>query len=207
MPNPLHPPSERAIIAERRHRVAALYLQGRTQWEIARTVQRSQGTICTDLKAIEAEWLRSAVMDVNARKARELAKVDRVEREAYRGWRRSLKNAEKTRKKAIDAGDGQRKEAETISEGQAGDPRFLQIVMSCIERRCKLLGADAPQKKELSGHVDFSRYSEADLDLLESLALRAQTVAESGGNTVREGPASASLGRTIPGEGNQAMPS
>jgi hypothetical protein len=34
----------------------------------------------------------------------------------------------------------------TRSEGQAGDPRFLQGVACCIDRRCKLLGLDKPDK-------------------------------------------------------------
>jgi hypothetical protein len=36
-------------------------------------------------------------------------------------------------------------------EQRDGNPAFLAGVMSCIERRCKLLGLDAPAKAELTG--------------------------------------------------------
>jgi hypothetical protein len=36
-------------------------------------------------------------------------------------------------------------------EQRDGNPAFLAGVMSCIERRCKLLGLDAPVKSELTG--------------------------------------------------------
>ncbi|MHC4984512.1 MAG: hypothetical protein ACYTF6_15275, partial [Planctomycetota bacterium] len=35
-------------------------------------------------------------------------------------------------------------------KGQAGDPRFLAGVQWCIERRCKILGLDAPTKAQAS---------------------------------------------------------
>ena len=40
---------------------------------------------------------------------------------------------------------------EKTSMGQAGDPRFLAGVQWCIERRCKIIGIDAPTKSELTG--------------------------------------------------------
>ena len=35
--------------------------------------------------------------------------------------------------------------------GQYGDPRFLKIALECVERRCKLLGLDAPEKHQHTG--------------------------------------------------------
>src|SRR5438094_9713480 len=81
-------------IAERRKTVASLYLQGKFQAEIAQEVNVDRGTVSRDLKAIEAEWARSGVMDLNVAKARELARNDEVERHAWAGWLRSCKDAE-----------------------------------------------------------------------------------------------------------------
>ena len=33
-----------------------------------------------------------------------------------------------------------------MTENQSGNPRYLDIVLNCIEKRCKLLGLDAPTK-------------------------------------------------------------
>ena len=37
-----------------------------------------------------------------------------------------------------------------------GEPRFLQGVHGCIERRCKILGLDAPRKQEVTGFGGFA---------------------------------------------------
>lgn len=148
MPNT---PIQQAAIDKRRSEVAYLYCRGWPQHRLAAKFGVSRQAITRDLMVIRAEWRRVMLDSFDKLKSEQLAKIDAVEIEAYRGWRRSLKNAERTRKKAVSDGDSKRSEAETLSEGQAGDPRFLQIIMSCIERRCKLIGADAPQKREHSG--------------------------------------------------------
>jgi len=60
-------------IAERRTTVASLYLRGKFQAEIAKEVNVDRGTVSRDLKAVEAEWVKSGVTDLNTAKARELA--------------------------------------------------------------------------------------------------------------------------------------
>lgn len=168
---------EALVIAQRRNRVGAMYLQGKAQWEIAKAVGATDRTIRRDVKAIEAEWLLSAVMDLNAAKAKELARLDRVEREAWRGWRRSLQKAEKSRAKTVTTPKGKHTEAEKTSAGQAGDPRFLQEVRGCIERRCKLLGIDAPTKHEHGGVGGGPiEHSVSDADRLKGLQRLAARV-------------------------------
>jgi hypothetical protein len=102
-------------------------------------------------------------MDFNEAKARELAKIDKLEREYYAGWRRSCEDEETTRQatkgKVVKRKD---EEGELVSErpaevtrtrkGQAGDPRFLAGVERCIERRCKILGIDAPTRHEIKAN-------------------------------------------------------
>lgn len=140
---------------------ASLYCQGMYQSAIAKKIGVSQKQISYDLRVIQHRWQQSMVADFDARKARELAKIDETERQAWRGWRRSLKDAVKNIKSAksappsVDAEGhvvtGQIVEAREEREGQAGDPRFLAIVQGCIERRCKIFGIDAPTKGELTG--------------------------------------------------------
>jgi hypothetical protein len=131
-----------------RRRVADLYLQGWIQADIADEVGVSQATVCRDLQALQASWLDSALTDFNEAKAQELAKVDRLEREYWQAWQRSCENAETLRQE----GDPKQPPTKVVktSKGQAGDPRFLQGVQWCIERRCKILGIDAPQKIDVN---------------------------------------------------------
>jgi transposase len=147
-------------LARDRRRIADLYLQGWIQADIASEVGVSQATVCRDLQALQASWLDSALMNFDEAKAHELAKVDRLEREYWQAWERSCENAEtitrkvKGRMERRETDDGefiaeQPAEATKTSKGQAGDPRFLQGVQWCIDKRCKIMGIDAPQKVEV----------------------------------------------------------
>lgn len=132
------PRNEYLAIQERRRNVARRYLRGELQWEIARAFEVGEATVCRDLKAIHAEWLKDAVRDLDVVKSRELARIDECEREAWGAWKRSQEDAQLLRAR-MRAGNA---ETEKVTRGQAGDPRFLQIVLSCVERRCKILGMD-----------------------------------------------------------------
>jgi hypothetical protein len=52
-------------------------------------------------------------------------------------------------------------------EQRDGNPAFLAGVMSCIERRCKLLGLDAPVKQQ-NLNVNLSELTDEQLDRLEA---------------------------------------
>jgi transposase-like protein len=125
----------RQIIAER-------YLRGDYQSAIARDLGISQQQVSYDLKAIRAQWLASSVRDFDAAKAQELARVDEVERAAWAGWTRSQKDKEIEFEEEGPKGSrsGNRK------EGQSGNPAFLQVILSCISKRCEILGLDAPKR-------------------------------------------------------------
>ena len=74
----------------------------------------------------------------------ELDRIDVVERNAWEGWENSKRDTVKT-------GPGKYSETEVTTTSNSGNPRFLEIVIKCIERRCRLLGIDAPIQAEISG--------------------------------------------------------
>jgi hypothetical protein len=129
-------------VAERRLVVAERYLKGEPQSSIARDLKLTQSQISLDLRAIRTLWLQAAVRDFDEAKSVELAKVDLVEQNFWAGWQRSCDVHEVSFTKAI-RGKDVRDEASVRKEGQAGDPRFLDGVLKCIERRCAILGIDA----------------------------------------------------------------
>jgi predicted transcriptional regulator len=135
-----------------RRKIADLYLQGWIQADIADELTISQQTVSNDLKALHGEWLASALMDFSEAKSQELAKIDRLEREYWQAWERSCEDAESVTQEGTAEGVDKVKKT---SKGQAGDPRFLQGVQWCIERRCKILGVDAPEKYAVGGPGDF----------------------------------------------------
>jgi hypothetical protein len=138
-------------LSTRRQQVAAAYLRGEYQSDIAVRFGISQQQISLDLKAIRAAWLQSAIRDFDAARAEELAKIDAVESEYWQAWERSKKDKEiavqetdgvldeKTKRPRI-------KKGMLRKEGQSGNPAYLAGILSCIERRCKILGLDAPER-------------------------------------------------------------
>ena len=131
-----------------RRRISDLYLQGWLQADIAAEVGVSQQTISLDLKALQRDWLASALIDFDEAKSHELAKVDRLEREYWQAWGRSREDAETVRQ------EGKKEGVDKIiktAKGQAGDPRFLVGVQWCIDKRCKILGIDAAVKMQHTG--------------------------------------------------------
>jgi hypothetical protein len=142
-------------VLERRVAVAQQYLQGEQQYVIARNLKVSQSQISLDLKALRQAWLASALRDFDALKAEQLAKLDVIEREAFLAWAQSRQPREMSFTETTEGGemviDGQlmprspRRKESLRKEGQAGDPRFLQVIQKCIEQRCAILGLGEEQ--------------------------------------------------------------
>ena len=159
-------------LARDRRRIADLYLQGWLQADIAKEIERSPATVSRDIKALQGDWLASALIDFNEAKAQELAKIDRLEREYWQAWERSCEDAETVTEKARASKGSERPdsvEKTKQAKGQAGDPRFLSGIQWCIEQRCKILGVEAPRKTEISGllkSLDLSSLTDLQLDRL-----------------------------------------
>jgi len=177
-------PKRTSIQIERDRRdIAQLYLKGWIQADIAAYLSEdperhyvlSQQMISYDLRRVQAQWRESALIDVDEAKSRELAKIDQLEREYWQAWERSCENAEtvvrktKGTVKKYEDGDGQfvaerPAEVNKTSAGQAGDPRFLQGIQWCIDRRCKIIGVDSAKRIRVDG-----RYAVGVFDMLSVL--------------------------------------
>lgn len=145
-----------------RQRIAEMYLEGMYQDDIGKAVGLSQGQISGDLAFIQKQWLENTTMKLDEHKAKELAKIDNLERTYWLDRERYLaawesSRIERTKKR-------QRKSAKGVidasieTEQRDGNPAFLDGMLkcnagidSCIDRRCKLLGLNAPTKSELTG--------------------------------------------------------
>lgn len=152
-------PRSETQIAAHRAEIARRYLRGDYQAAIAADLGVSQQTVSLDLKAIRAAWLAAAIRDFDAARAEELARIDAVERAAWEGWQRSTEDKHISIQEQYDdpvAGTDAkgapviktktRKHARLQKEGQAGSPAFLNVILSCVERRCSILGLDAPKR-------------------------------------------------------------
>jgi len=162
--------------ARDRKRTGELYLRGWTQAEIAEELNMSIATICRDIARLHDAWLESSLVDYDEAKAKELAKVDQLEYEYWDAWLRSCENKETETKKAIVVGEAaERREATKREEGQAGDPRFLTGIQWCINKRCEILGLDAPNRTDFTSGgkslYDIQKWKEVEEQNLREVAL------------------------------------
>jgi len=167
--------------------IASLYLQGKTQFEIAEILSKDatrgytlrQQTISRDLKHIEHAWRHSALIEFNTARARELAKIDNLEREYWKAWERS-KTEKKHSEKEKTEGPGLSSQSEGLILKEVtriqkweliGDHRFLEGVQWCISKRCELLGLDAPLQLQHSGMIQVE-----DITTQKSKAIKGELI-------------------------------
>ena len=160
-------------IEDDRREIASLYLQGKTQQVIADRLHMTRQMVGYDLKAIQRRWREDTARELDADKARELAKIDELERTYWAAWESSLEQRETTATARTEAGDSIRTTGQMKRESQGGNPVYLQGVMSCMQRRARLLGLDAPTKQEHKGSIevrpDLSALTDEDLRGLRAL--------------------------------------
>jgi len=131
--------------------ISHLYLQGITQAEIGQRLDVTQQQICYDLKILRKRWLQSSIVNINEVKAKELARVDHLEREYWEAWERSIgKHQTKTVKARGTKESADLAEQTLKTEDINGDPRYLSGVQWCINKRCEVLGLDAPSKTDIT---------------------------------------------------------
>lgn len=149
--------------------VASMYLRGMTQAAIAKELGCTRPNVTQHLSRVRKVWLDSSLQDFNELKARELARLDEIERQAWIGWERSLKDGGFVQKKGVGmqcacladdfapdpgcedcGGTGQAivvngAEVTEKRHGRDGNPKFLEIVGNCVAKRCEILGLDSPK--------------------------------------------------------------
>lgn len=121
-----------------RQEIARLRLHEYSQLEIAKTLGISLSTVKRELNHLHREWQAESQADTDEALSLELRRLEAVSREAWKGWELSLKEQTTT----TEEGDSRKTRTATTS----GDPRYLNTLLSAIERRCRILGIDAASK-------------------------------------------------------------
>ena len=170
---------------------------------IAVALNVDQKTVSNDLKVLVKRWQESALMDVDAAKSEELARINRLELEYWEAWEESKLDKASTVAEMV-TGKDTRTKAVKRAEGQVGNPSFLAGIQWCIERRCKILGIDAPTKtaltdpsgtREYVGLTDDER-SQRIVAILDAAGARRDS--DVGGDDGAQ-PAPLSTERNVPG--------
>ncbi len=134
---------------ERRAEASRLYLQGKTQVEIATTIGVSQTSVCKYLDEVRRLWVQSAVMDFDSRKATELAKIDAVEATAWEEFVKSQALEYVRTKRVV---KGFRKD----EDGDEGDGK-LEARLTVSSSGRKLTAKEMKAKRELDVKMGHHR--------------------------------------------------
>lgn len=145
--------------------IARMYIRGKSYQEMAITIGAlypnryiSSTSIAMDLQEIRNSWLQSTVIDFNIAKAKELARLDEAEREAWEAWERSK---EKHVRIEHDVSDDQiafaadkiapihRTRKHKVIEDTIGDIKYLEMVERMIKMRCDILGLFEAKKLQI----------------------------------------------------------
>lgn len=155
-------PSKRKKFNKERERkiIARMFLQGCRQTDIAKKIERTDAYVAIELKRLSLQWREQANIDFSLAKSVELAKIENLERTYWMAWLRSVGEAKSVTVKGIGQKAGEKDKTLPVSversertENKDGDPRYLQGVQWCIERRVKLFGFDQPIKFELVDEI------------------------------------------------------
>lgn len=143
MPPRKRTPAERELSLIR---IAELFVQRRSQSEIARELGLSRSQIQRDLQLIRSRWQQAQVTEFNAAVQEELVRLAHLERVAWDAWERSRQVAERRTKSRRETSSGPQTKVSIVEEEQVGNPRFLDRIAWCVQMRSRILGLEAPIK-------------------------------------------------------------
>ena len=125
------------VRVEQRAEVAKLYNLGWLQIDIAEELGVTRQQISYDLQVLRKQWLESSLIDTNEAKLRQLARLDKTEEIAWELLYRSMEPKETI----TDAESALGPSLSTVKREQRDcNPAFLAQILSCISKRCDILG-------------------------------------------------------------------
>lgn len=145
-----------------KHEVADMYVKGCSQFVIADKMKLTQGRVSQILTGLRMEWKAAQLVDTNEKLLIELAKMDKLEQEAWGAWDKSKENgvtvlSRRVKPRQEKDKDGKPVKGKAPAEGllligeeetrvgQCGDPAYLNIIEKCIVTRLKLMGLLNPK--------------------------------------------------------------
>jgi len=130
--------------------VSRLLVRGWRQCDIARKLKLAPSTVSQYRKEIQQEFSDEASDSVRLDRDREIAKLDEIEKEAWAEWERSKMEGVKT-KVADVAG---KRTTERLTAEQGANTVYLTTILKCNERRCKILGIEAPDALKIEAKIE-----------------------------------------------------
>ena len=130
-----------------------LWNRGQRQWQIAEAIGITDRQFRYDLKTLENRWRAETSAGMAAHKEAQLARIEELFKTYWESWENSLSEKQTTSTEQSDSDAGARRKAAIKKENRDGNPAFLAGILACIEKRCKILGLDAPDVHEITSQI------------------------------------------------------
>ena len=124
---------------------------------IAASLKMDEAEVRSSLKRIHRGWLKRIDQSFDRLIAQEVARLDEVEKAAWEGWDRSLRDEVSQTSKDVSGSDSDKHEATIKRTSKAGTPAFLSTISSTIKQRCELLGLVDPEARNTARNSDDSQ--------------------------------------------------
>jgi hypothetical protein len=145
-----------------------------------------------DIRMLRERYRQTALRAVKRHTKCQLTKLDHLETCAWEKYEASCQPAEISTSSIVKGRVNKNgsplpdlTKAQKVVKGQiAGDVRYLDVVMRCIEQRCKILGIGAPTKVGLtdpSGEKELTISDEERISLVTAFVNRISEQARAGG--------------------------
>lgn len=123
----------------------------------------SRAMVRTTLKQIRDDWRKSSLIDFNEAKNQELQRLEALEAAYWEGWRKSLEDEKVAFTGRTEGASGDDniatwdKASETVTN-RVGEKGFLDGVLECIDKRCRILGLFMPEKLEIDFIAEIAKF-------------------------------------------------
>lgn len=158
--------------------LAQLYKRGYSYREMREEVMArldlqaySLETVHRDVKKLLDEWRKTRLENIDEAVQLELERLNEIVREAWTAWEKSKLDGQRNSERQVgvpnpesEGGDSGQASVITVKLERTsadvvncGDPRYLEIIHKALCERRKLLGLYAPEKREVSGQLNFGQ--------------------------------------------------
>lgn len=138
--------------------IGSLHLQGLSQREIAQAIGLSQPQVGHEVREIQKRWAKKDFAELQTIRNQELMKLNELERVGWAAWRDSCRDKETRSQEKVtstqpesdeeNVAATERLKANLRAEQRDGNPDFLKLILTCMDRRSKILGLYDPKQME-----------------------------------------------------------
>lgn len=146
--------------------ISELYLKGYSYRKIAEKINSDTSrpytlsfqTIGEDVKRMLKAWKEARDANIDEWVTGELEKLAKLEQTYWEAWEKTVKDWTRMAVKKGDKGGVPFAEDTMTDVKMFGDPRYLQGIERCIQKRCELLGLDAPKEIHVKTNIEHTMY-------------------------------------------------